>query len=95
MKRSVSVAHAKNNLPALVHATEEEGAIGIARRGETVAVIVSLRHYERLKSRSSASLLSQVTAIRQEHELDNLEEGEAPLSRMRGDEFARPAKWGR
>jgi prevent-host-death family protein len=96
MKRNVSVAEAKNNLPALVHDAEEQGAIGIQRRGKTVAVIVGLRDYERMRAKSTPSLLEQIMAIRQEHGMDGPGEG-------RGDEgFAvrdrtptKPANFGR
>jgi len=51
MKR-VSVAEARNNLPALIHATESE-PIEIMRRGKPVAVLVSREDFDRIPPRSS------------------------------------------
>ena len=49
MKR-VSVAEAKNHLPALLHEAEK-APIEILRRGKLVAAIVSREEYERLPRR--------------------------------------------
>ncbi len=51
MPRDVSIAEARNHLPALVHAVEEGPAVRLTRRGEPVAVLVSLAEYERLRPR--------------------------------------------
>jgi prevent-host-death family protein len=45
--RRVSVADAKNNLPALLHETEDH-PVTIERRGTPVAVLVSADEYDRL-----------------------------------------------
>jgi prevent-host-death family protein len=49
MKR-VSVAEARNNLPALIHETETE-PIEILRRGKPVAVLVSVEEFARIPPR--------------------------------------------
>jgi prevent-host-death family protein len=52
--RRVSVAEAKNKLPALIHEAEANGdPVEITRRGKTVAVLVSSTEYGRHKSRGS------------------------------------------
>jgi len=51
MKR-VSIAEAKQTLPALVHETEQRGEIELTRRGRTVAYLVSAERHARLPSRS-------------------------------------------
>ena len=51
MKR-VSVAQARNNLPALIHETETE-PIEIVRRGKPVAVLVSREDFDRITPRPS------------------------------------------
>jgi antitoxin Phd len=93
MKRNVSVAEAKNNLPSLVHDVEEHGAIGIQRRGKTVAVIVGLRDYERMRVRSTPSLLDQIMAIRKEHDVEDLASDEEFAVRDRTP--TKPANFGR
>ncbi len=51
MKR-VSVAEAKNHLPALIH-DAEEAPVEIVRRGKPVAVLVSRAAFDRLSGRRS------------------------------------------
>jgi prevent-host-death family protein len=41
MKRRVSIAEAKQTLPALVHEVEKRGEVELTRRGKTVAYLVS------------------------------------------------------
>ncbi|HVH45404.1 MAG TPA: type II toxin-antitoxin system Phd/YefM family antitoxin [Labilithrix sp.] len=50
MRRRVSVAEAKNHLPALIHEVENSRrSVEITRRGKTVAVLLSSAAYERKK----------------------------------------------
>ena len=51
MKR-VSVAEARNNLPALIHETETE-PIEIMRRGKPVAVLISRGDFDRMPPQPS------------------------------------------
>ena len=48
-RRSVSIAQARDRLPALVHAAEK-APVEIHRRGKPVAVLVSLAEFERLNA---------------------------------------------
>lgn len=48
MPRDISIAEARNKLPALVHSVEEGPAVRLTRRGKPVAMLVSLEEYERL-----------------------------------------------
>ena len=48
MHRSFSVAHARINLPSLVHDAEKGVPVEITRRGKPVAVLVSAIVYRRL-----------------------------------------------
>jgi len=43
-----SIAEARNNLAALVHELERKVRIELTRRGEPVAVLLSIREYQRL-----------------------------------------------
>jgi prevent-host-death family protein len=55
MDNCYSVAAARNNLAKLLHDAEAGHTVKISRRGEPVAVILSLSKYERMKSSSNAS----------------------------------------
>lgn len=56
MPQTVSIAHAKNHLPALVHAVEAGGPVHLTRRGALVAVLLSADDYERMNAGPSQSL---------------------------------------
>ena len=43
-----SIADARHNLAALVHELERKARIELTRRGEPVAVLLSMREYQRL-----------------------------------------------
>ncbi len=47
----VSIAAARQNLPALVHEVERAGAVQLTRRGLPVAVLMSQQEYTRLTGR--------------------------------------------
>jgi prevent-host-death family protein len=51
MKR-VSIAEAKQTLPALIHEAERRGEIELTRRGKVVAYIVSAKHHARAPRRT-------------------------------------------
>ena len=46
----ISIAEAKNQLPALIHQVEAGEAVTITRRGKAVAVVVSVEEYERMRA---------------------------------------------
>ncbi len=48
MSRRYSIAEARHDLAALVHELEGRDLIELTRRGEPVAVMLSLREYRRL-----------------------------------------------
>lgn len=52
MGRRHSIAEARNNLPTLVREAESGKPVELTRRGESVAVLVGRKEYERL-TRSS------------------------------------------
>ena len=69
MKR-VSVAEAKNQLPALIHAADGE-PVEILRRGKPVAVLVSSAAFERLQQRAEGSWAA-LERFRATHDLGSL-----------------------
>lgn len=95
MKR-VSVAEAKNHLPALLHEAEQSGPIEIMRHERPVAVIVAHDEFERLKrsSRARKRTFAAVVAWREKHakELSELDVT-GVLAGTRDQKAGRPIKW--
>jgi prevent-host-death family protein len=90
MKR-VSVADAKNTLPALLHDAATE-PVEIVRRGEPVAVIVSRAEYDRLRGKNEG-VWASLTRFRARHDLDELDAG-AVFERVRDKKSTgRPVRW--
>ena len=87
MKR-VSVAEARNNLPALIHAAESE-PVEIVRRGKPVAVLVSREDYDRLPPRPSFYEAVMTWRAKQGRDLDDAD-WLPPRDRSAGRE---PPKW--
>ena len=52
MSRRHSIAEARNNLPTLVREAESGKPVELTRRGESVAVLLGRKDYERLARRS-------------------------------------------
>jgi prevent-host-death family protein len=51
---SYSIGDARSNLPTIVDQAEAGGCVTLTRRGKPVAVVVSLRTFERLSGRRTA-----------------------------------------
>jgi antitoxin Phd len=49
--RQYSIAQARDKLPSIVHEVERGGPVELTRRGRPVAVVMSLRDYERVAGR--------------------------------------------
>lgn len=65
--RRVSVAEAKDRLPALIHETEETHArVEITRRGKVVAVLVSSAEYER-RRKPKRSVVDEIRGVFAKH----------------------------
>ena len=52
MKRQFSIAEAKNKLPSIIHQVEKGPSVELTRRGEAVAVLLSVHEYERLDQKT-------------------------------------------
>lgn len=98
MKR-VSVAEAKNKLPALLHEAAETGPIEICRRNEPVAVIVAHHEFERMRRarEDTAGTWQRVMEWRRKYSssLDEMDVAGALRggSRRRAERPARRVKW--
>jgi len=51
VSKQYSIAEARHNLAALVHELERKALIELTRRGEPVAVLLSIREYRRLTAK--------------------------------------------
>jgi len=52
VKRQFSIAEAKNKLPSIIHQVEKGSSVKLTRRGEPVAVLLSVREYELMDQKS-------------------------------------------
>jgi prevent-host-death family protein len=75
MPRELSIAEARNQLPALVHAVESGPPVRLTRRGKPVAVLVSVEEYERLRPRRP-DLWEAIEAFRERTDLSDLDPDE-------------------
>ena len=90
MKR-VSVADARNTLPALLHEAEVE-PVEIMRRGKPVAVILSSAAYGRLRGKSEG-LWACLERFRETHDLEALDAAEAFDGLRDPSAKGRPVRW--
>jgi len=90
MKR-VSVADAKNTLPALLHEAEVE-PVEITRRGKPVAVILSSAAYGRLRGKSEG-LWAALDRFRETHDLEGLDAAAAFEGVRDPSPRGRPVRW--
>jgi prevent-host-death family protein len=80
MPKRYSIAEARHDLAAIVHELEQQSTVELTRRGEPVAVLLSLDEYRRLVARQR-DFWSAYTAFRAQFGLeDNLAE---PLGDLR------------
>lgn len=63
MSKTYSIAQARNQLPSLVRAAERGAAVELTRRGEKVAVLVSVATLARLEA-GGANFWDRVVAFR-------------------------------
>ncbi|HDZ24552.1 MAG TPA: type II toxin-antitoxin system Phd/YefM family antitoxin [Desulfobacteraceae bacterium] len=64
MQKQYSIAEAKNNLPSIIHQVEKGSSVELTRRGKPVAVLSSMREFERLNL-SNAGFWNSLMAFRQ------------------------------
>ena len=90
MKR-VSVAEAKNKLPALLHEAETE-PVEIVRRGKPVAVLLSRDRYDRLRGKQEG-VWAALERFRATHDLEALDAGRAFDGLRDPSHEGRPVRW--
>lgn len=72
MPRDFSIAQARNKLPALVHSVETGPPVRLTRRGKPVAVLLSVREYDRIRP-SRPDLWKAIEDFRKEADLTALD----------------------
>lgn len=84
MAQRYSIAEARSNLPTIVDEVEAGQEVQLTRRGRPVAVVVSLREFERLRGKRG-SFRAAYESFLQEHDLNEngLEKGFAASVRDR------------
>lgn len=90
MKR-VSVAEAKNTLPALLHEADV-APVEIVRRGKPVAVILSRASYDRLRDKNEG-VWAALERFRETHDLERLDVARAFEGTRDGSAEGRPIRW--
>ena len=82
MQKEFSIAEAKSKLPSLIHSVEEGPSVKLTRHGRPVAVLVSIREYERLNQRREG-FWAALTAFRKAMEKESIEISDADFETLR------------
>jgi prevent-host-death family protein len=91
VNRTYSIAEARNQLPSLVHDAERGVRVELTRRGKPVAVLLSVREYQRL-SGGGKGLWSALKEFRARHDLTALD-AESVFEGVRDRSPGRTGKW--
>jgi prevent-host-death family protein len=89
--RRVSVAEAKNTLPALLHEAES-APVEIVRRGKPVAIILSRASYDRLRGKGEG-VWAALERFRETHDLEQLDASCALAGVRDRSTRGRPVRW--
>lgn len=71
MIKQYSIADARHNLAGIVHDLDRDSLVELTRRGQPVAVLLSLQEFERLKSKTRG-YWDSFNAFRTEVDLESL-----------------------
>ena len=72
MFKRVSIAEARDHLPALIRSAEQGEPVELTRRGKMVAALVSGSDYQRL-TQGAPDLWAAIQKFRAEHDLSQLD----------------------
>jgi len=86
MQKQFSIAEAKNRLPSIIHYIEKGPYVELTRRGKPVAVLLSIREYERL-SCNYTGFWNALSAFRQNIHDEGIEISDTDFEGLR-DPFA-------
>ena len=82
MQKQFSIAEAKNKLPSIIHYIEKGPFVELTRRGKPVAVLLSIREYERL-SREYTGFWNALSVFRQSIRNEDMEISDADFEGLR------------
>ena len=92
MSKSYSIAEARHHLAALVHELEHKSFIELTRRGEPVAVLLSIQEYHRLLAKET-NFWDAYTAFRDVVDLVELQIEPAVFENLRDRSPGREVSW--
>jgi antitoxin Phd len=92
MSKTYSIAEARQNLAAIVHEAERQSPIELTRRGEPVAVLLSIQEYQRLLS-ARASFWDAYTSFRHSVDLSQLDIEPSVFEGVRDPSPGREVDW--
>jgi len=92
MPKQYSIAEARQNLAAIVHELERKAFIELTRRGEPVAVLLSVREYRRLAS-NKAEFWNAYEAFRAATDLAQLRLEPEIFDGLRDPSPGREVRW--
>jgi prevent-host-death family protein len=92
MPPKYSIAEARQNLAAIVHELEESEQIELTRRGEPVAVLLSMRAYRRLSALQTGFWVAY-QAFRQSFPLAELDIQPDVFDDVRDRSLGREVRW--
>jgi prevent-host-death family protein len=91
MPKSVSIAEARDHLPALIRSAEHGEPVELTRRGKMVAALVSGHDYARL-TKGTPDLWEAIQKFRAEHDLSDLDVEEV-FANVRDRTPGREVEW--
>jgi prevent-host-death family protein len=92
MSKRYSIAEARHNLAAIVHEAERQSPVELTRRGEPVAVLLSVQEYQRLLSKKTR-FWDAYTAFRESTELAKLDIEPSIFEGIRDSSPGREMDW--
>lgn len=92
MTKRYSIAEAKNQLSRLVHEAEADTHVELTRRGQPVAVVISIHEYQRLATRPTKPLWEAVNEFRSTHDMTT-DDLSTAFDDVRSKEAGRDFQW--
>jgi len=92
MSKRYSIAEARHNLAAIVHEAERHSPVELTRRGEPVAILLSLQEYQRLLAKET-NFWDAYTAFRDSVDLAQADIDPRVFEGVRDPSPGREAAW--
>jgi antitoxin Phd len=92
LENQYSIAEAKNKLPSIVHSVEKGPSVKLTRRGQPVAVLLSIQEYERL-NRKKDNFWNALKAFRKIIEKEGVDIFDADFKGLRDFSSGREVDW--